>query len=831
MDNAGGPADDAMGSAGRLLHLVRGAIEPLHVGAGELVVRQGDEGKRLYVVEAGALDVVVTGEEGARLPVARLGPGSHFGEMSLLAGAPVSADVVAAEPSTLYALSAEEFDRLFRQDPERMAGLAAELAVRLRRTNERLTAQQQRQAALGKLIGAPADQSFTAQLPSFGRKLLEAVVRACSSRAPLLIMGEEGVGKRALARHIHADGERSDRTILVVHCGELSPDEARKQLFGDGHPEDVTRFAEQLGYLQAADGGTLVLAHVDRLPGEVQRDLASFLRAHRGPLAESQVDVRVIATASEPSGGPPDGARWSEALWQALTDQPPITLQPLRKRRRDIVPLAECLLQSMAQRTEQPPKRLGEGARRELLGYDFPFGNVAELKQVMQLAARLAAGDTVHAEHLFFGPGTEAESPQLDLLRWPRLERALSKGTLLTALKTAVALLFTAIVAACLLAPNTALGRAANLTVWGVWWPALVTSLLLLGRVWCAVCPLSTAAEGAKRAGGREREPPDRLKHAGPALALVGFVAIIWAEQAAHMTEHPVRTALLLLTLAVAAGVLGWLYQRHAWCRYLCPLGAMGAVFGVGSALRVKATKEVCGGSCTGHECYRGSDRVQGCPMFSHALFLTSGQHCKLCMECLRSCPSHSPRLVLQPPLRDIYCCNLVSAEMAPVAVVVGLMTLLLANSGATGSDPGPGLWWFTGGCLAVVAAGLALTRLFRQREQRGSSQDVSWTARAIYAYAPAAAALLLAFHLRALPWLTQTELQVVTPGRHALSVSLLHLVEWAVAAAAALMTAWALWPLCRRRFAPAVSQGLVAWASLTVLAVIGLIESLKALG
>lgn len=817
-------------AADRLLDVVRGAVDPIRVGAGELVVRQGDEGRRLYVVESGALDVVVTAGEGLRLPVARLGPGDHFGEMSLLAGIPVSADVVAAEPSVLYAVSAEDFDRLLRHDPDLMALLARELALRLKRTNERLSDQQQRQAALGKLIGAPAGHPFTTDLPSLGSKLREAIARASSSQAPLLIIGEDGVGKRALAQHIHAQGSRADRVVLVVDCGELPPEDAGKQLFGDASPEAVTRFADQLGYLQAADGGTLVLAHVDRLPVEVREDLATFLRAQGATLSDARVEVRVIATSSqspEEAGGelgacPP--------LREALTEEPALALSPLRKRRRDILPLAELFLAVAAQRTWQTPKRLGEDARRELLGYDFAFGNVAELKQVMQLAGRLAEGDTVGAEHLFFGPTGETEAAQLDLLRWPWLERAVAKGALLRVAKGAVALAFAGIVAACLLAPSLPAGRIANVMVWGLWWPGLVVTLLLFGRAWCAVCPLSTAAEGVQRAAGLEREAPAFLKHAGPGLALVGFVAIVWAEQAAHMTWYPVRTAILLLTLAATAVVFGWLYQRHAWCRYVCPLGAMGAVLSVGSALRVKARKEVCGASCTGHECYKGSEQAPGCPMFSHALYLTSGQHCKLCLACLRSCPSRSPRLVLQLPMRDISQSNLITAEMAPVAVVVGLVSLLLATSRTTGAGPAAGISWFTAGCVAAIGVGLALTRLFRQREQSDSSRDLSSTARVIYAYAPAAAALLLAFHLRALPWLGQTQFELLTPGHHTFSISLLNLVQWTGAAVGGMMTAWALWPLCRRRAVERPLTGLVTWAALVVLAAVGLMEACKAL-
>ncbi len=91
--------------AALLAEEMRAAVAPVCVEAGDIVAHQGEKGRRFYLVDAGALDVVITSEEGLRLPVARLGPGSHFGEMSLLAGMPVSADVVAAESLAVYSRS------------------------------------------------------------------------------------------------------------------------------------------------------------------------------------------------------------------------------------------------------------------------------------------------------------------------------------------------------------------------------------------------------------------------------------------------------------------------------------------------------------------------------------------------------------------------------------------------------------------------------------------------------------------------------------------------------------------------------------------------------
>jgi transcriptional regulator with AAA-type ATPase domain/polyferredoxin len=811
----------------RLRQAAEAVGDRVAVGAGSVIVRQGEAGAAFYVVVSGALDVVVDAGEGVRLPVARLGPGTHFGEMSLLTESPVSADVVACEATTLLRVPAERFRRLVHDDPELLEHLAGELAARLRRTNEQLATQQQQQSALGRLLAAQYGCPFKADLPSLAQAT--AYAKAAQDDLPVLITGEGGVGKRALAQHLHAQSAQSERTILTVECADMVAEEARACLFGDAaDPAAVTRFADRLGFLQAADGGTLVLADVDRLPLPVQADLGAFLASQPPPTTSPNVRLRLIATASRPMEQLLAEGALDAAFGEALAGGHVMNLRPLRKRRRDIVPLAEHFLAWVGRRRGFPPQELSESARRELQAYDFEFGNAAELLRVMELAGRLAEGGVVTAEHLFFGPGAEAEGPQLDLFRWPWIKGVVRSGTALKVLRAVVALSFFGIAVACILAPQHLAGRIGNILAWGVWWPGLVLSLILLGRVWCAVCPLSLGAEGVQRAAGRRLAPPDWLRRVGPVFALLGFVVIVWIEESTHMLSHPVRTGVLLLSLAAAAALIGLLYQRHTWCRYLCPLGAMGGVFSAASALRVSARREVCVASCTGHECFKGTEHSDGCPMFNHALYMTNGQYCKLCMRCLRDCPHDAPRLVLQPPLRDMWRSNLLSPDLVPLAVVIGMLVLFLTvtHTGLLSRPGGP--LWFSLGCLAIAVLGVAITRLFRVRQRTGEGASIPWTARVIYAYAPAVAAILVAIRLHALP-----VLQDVSVGLSATHGSLVHLTlleasEALVALAGGLMTLWALWCVCRLRFAEAPGSALVSWVGFSTLAVACLILAMS---
>ncbi len=811
---------------------MRSAATLVKVKAGETVVYQGDEGRGLFFVESGSLDVVVTAEDGLRLPVARLGPGSHFGEMSLLGGMPISADVVASEPTVLYTVAPTQFYQLIQRRPELVHALAGELAIRLKQMDEQLVAQQQRQSALSRLISSRPTVCFKRDLPSFQRVMMAAVSEAANSDHPVLIAGEKGVGKKALALFLHSMSSRQDKVVLVLDCRELLPEEAEGRIFGEARPEFVSRFADHLGYLQAADRGTLVLASADRLSAEVQAKLAIFLSSHDDSLQESRVTVRVIATIDTPSGSSEGQTGLCDDLTEVLTGGHVIQLQPLRQRRRDVIPLAEHFLQQAAQLRGRPAKQLSESARRKLLSYDFRSDNAEELRQVVSLGVDLADGEEVREEHLFFGAGIGVETPQIDLLRWSWLERQLLRRRHpLLGLKILVAIVFAGIVATCLAVPESRLAQLANLTAWGLWWPALIVLSVLLGRVWCAVCPLSSGAEVVQRASRRGLPPTDRLKGRAPVFALIGFAGIIWVEHTTGMSTSPRPTAILLLSLAAIAALMGWLYQRHTWCRYLCPLGAMCAVFSTASSLRIQARRQVCQASCAGNECYRGSDQAKGCPMFNHALYLNTGQHCKLCLECLRSCPVASPRLVLQLPLRDIWQSSILSADAAPLTIVVGLMALLLAATRTVEPHSLLDGWWFTLGTLAVVVVGLILHYSLQHAGKRDNSGAVYWAGRTILAYAPAVAAVLFAFHLFSLPSLAQINIRVGWGSENLLRLSLLQVCQISGLGLGGLLTLWVLWRLFRQRFTLKIVAAVVAWMLAALGAVAYLVGGLMLLG
>lgn len=111
----------------RQLALVSSRVEEIQAGAGRRLATQEQPGRHLYVIVAGAADVVRDGRI-----IANLGPGDHFGEMSLLDGGPRSATVVTTAPSTLLVITAGPFRSLLEENPSVALALLKALSLRLR---------------------------------------------------------------------------------------------------------------------------------------------------------------------------------------------------------------------------------------------------------------------------------------------------------------------------------------------------------------------------------------------------------------------------------------------------------------------------------------------------------------------------------------------------------------------------------------------------------------------------------------------------------------------------------------------------------------------------
>ena len=180
--------------------------------------------------------------------------------------------------------------------------------------------------------------------------------------------------------------------------------------------------------------------------------------------------------------------------------------------------------------------------------------------------------------------------------------------------------------------------------VWVVWWALLMLVVVpFLGRGWCAVCPLPMPGEWLQngallkpkgRGFGLNRKWPRRFRN----IWLQNIAFTLLALFSAVVLTQPSVTGLVLLLFLIVALVTSLIYERRAFCRYLCPVGGFIGLYSQTAPVEVRVKDPAV---CVVHSvksCYTGSKEGYGCPWLVYPGTLTRNINCGLCLECLRTC-------------------------------------------------------------------------------------------------------------------------------------------------------------------------------------------------
>jgi len=216
--------------------------------------------------------------------------------------------------------------------------------------------------------------------------------RVAQTDVNVLIVGETGVGKDVLARHLHAASARAEKPFQRVNCAALSEQALAAELFGD-----AARAGGRPGALEVADGGTVYLDGISELPLSIQSRLVEVIESgavrREGGIDSRPVRVRFVgSTDRDLEAAVARGAFRADLFYRI--DCVRITIPPLRERSEEILPLARHFLSLRTDRSD-----LTASAAHALIGYPWP-GNVRELNNVLERAALLASGPTIDLRHL-----------------------------------------------------------------------------------------------------------------------------------------------------------------------------------------------------------------------------------------------------------------------------------------------------------------------------------------------------------------------------------------------------------------------------------------------
>ncbi|MDR0357325.1 MAG: sigma 54-interacting transcriptional regulator [Clostridiales Family XIII bacterium] len=220
---------------------------------------------------------------------------------------------------------------------------------------------------------------------------LRLAKKAAKNSASVLIYGETGTGKELFAQSIHYGGIRKEHPFIAQNCAALPSALLEGILFGTGRG-GFTGAVDREGIFEQADGGTLLLDEINSMPIELQGKLLRVLQEgyirRVGGTKDILVDIRFIATVNEPVDELIRAGTLRKDLYYRL-NVIPINLPPLRKRRDDIMLLANKFLKQYNSEFGKNIENIAHDAESFLIAHDYP-GNVRELENLIMSAVSMS---------------------------------------------------------------------------------------------------------------------------------------------------------------------------------------------------------------------------------------------------------------------------------------------------------------------------------------------------------------------------------------------------------------------------------------------------------
>jgi two-component system, NtrC family, response regulator HydG len=247
------------------------------------------------------------------------------------------------------------------------------------------------------------NQLISGNSPEFA-EIIRQINLVAKTNFSVIIYGESGSGKEAIAQLIHQESKRANKPFIAIDCGALSKELANSELFGHEKGSFTGALTQKTGSLELANGGTIFLDEVYNLSYATQVSLLRVVQERKirriGGIKDIDIDVRIIVASNENLSKAARAGKFREDLYHRFNEFS-IEVPSLRERRQDIMLFARHFLNLTNAELGKNIKGFTKEAEDMLNNYIW-YGNLRELKNVIKRVTLLTNGDYVEVKSLPF---------------------------------------------------------------------------------------------------------------------------------------------------------------------------------------------------------------------------------------------------------------------------------------------------------------------------------------------------------------------------------------------------------------------------------------------
>ena len=234
------------------------------------------------------------------------------------------------------------------------------------------------------------------------RGIRSKIAKVARSQAPVYISGESGSGKELVAKLIHQQSSRNDKSFVAINCGAIPLELMESEFFGHKKGSFTGAVTDKKGLFQAAEGGTLFLDEVADLPLSLQVKLLRAIQEKKirpvGEQLEIPVDIRLLSATHRNLADMVQAGLFRQDLYYRI-NVIDLHVPPLRERSSDIPALTEHILANLTNAAIMAQPTLSKDALSALQHYHYP-GNVRELENILERALALYDGKCIEIDDL-----------------------------------------------------------------------------------------------------------------------------------------------------------------------------------------------------------------------------------------------------------------------------------------------------------------------------------------------------------------------------------------------------------------------------------------------